>query len=79
LPGYTRNGQDCLEFRPEEELGAIAKQVERFDAQSVAGQHKPALAAIPDRESKHAAQAIHQVRAHLLVEMNENLGVAPSA
>ena len=50
--------------------------VERLLAQTVARQKQFLPARIPDCKRKHAAQMLHAVRAILLIQMHNDLGVA---
>ena len=64
------------------ELGCEAQQparrapVQRLDAEAVAREQQPALARVPDGEGEHPAQVLEHALAALLVEVDEDLGVA---
>ena len=49
--------------------------VERLDAEDVARAHQAAALFVPDDERVHAAQAVHEVVAPLLIAVHEHLGV----
>ena len=69
-------GQDRLDLRGEEEAAAVGAEEERLLAEAVAGEEEPAPAAVPDGEGEHAAQLVDDVLAALLVEVEDDLGVA---
>jgi hypothetical protein len=71
--------QHALQLRAEDDHVVRERVVERLDAQPVAHEHTAAALAVPDREREHAAQAVRQRRAVLLVEVREDLGVAAAA
>lgn len=50
--------------------------VQRFDTQSIARKQEAAMAFIPNRKCKHAAQMLDHLAAVLFVEMDKHLGVA---
>jgi hypothetical protein len=54
-------------------LGAV---VERLDPEAVPGEHKRALPRVPEREREHTPQLSDELRAVLLVEVDEHFGVA---
>ena len=49
---------------------------ERLDPEPVAREEERALDGVPDREGEHADQLLGAALAHLLVEMDDDLGVA---
>jgi hypothetical protein len=51
------------------------RQVERFDAEPVAGQDQPPGVLLDDGEGEHAVEAVHTGRAPLLVSLEDDLGV----
>ena len=53
--------------------------VERLDPEAVAREHEPPPARVPDRDGEHAAQALGEAVAVLLVEMEQHFGVAVRA
>jgi hypothetical protein len=71
--------QDRLDLGPEEELFASVGVVERFLAQPVAAQHQAAARRVPQGEGEHSSQARYEVGPVLLVEVDQNLGVALGA
>src|SRR5437867_4070630 len=70
--------QNRFDLRAEDQSVPRGPVVQRLDADTIAGEEKFALAAVPDRESKHPAQFFHAAFALLLVEVNDSLGVAVS-
>src|SRR5262245_43811549 len=70
--------QHCLELRSEDEFFLVSIEVERLDANSIAGQDQSAGLPVPDGEREHAAQPIHEPVAHFLIEMDEDFGIAVS-
>ena len=50
--------------------------VERLDPEAVAGQQQAPLALVPEREREHAPQPLDEGVAVLLVEVDQDLGVA---
>ena len=69
-------GHDRLQFRAEHEQAVRQQRIEhRLDADMVARQEQGLLAAVPDAEGEHAAQAAHAVRAPGLVSGQHHLGV----
>ena len=72
-------GKQGLEFGGEDKLSAGLVQVKRLDAQTVAPEHQLALAAIPDREGKHAAKFLDESFAIFLVEMKDDFRIRGGA
>ncbi len=69
-------GQQGLGLRAEGQAAAGQLAVEeRFLTHPVPGQDQPAEPAVPDRQREHAVQAADEIRALLLVEMDQALGV----
>ena len=50
-------------------------EVERLDAEPVAGQHQPPGRVLDDREGEHAEEVVDAVRAPLRVRLEDDLGV----
>src|SRR5262249_12566198 len=66
-----------LELRGEHQPPAVYGEVQRLDAETVAPEHQPAGALVPQCEGEHAAQVADEVEAVLLVEVDQHLDVAP--
>jgi hypothetical protein len=66
-------------FRGEADAARVERVVERLDAERVAGQHQPAPPRVPQGEREHPAQALHEGRGRLLVEVEQDLAVAAGA
>jgi len=56
-----------------------ARVVERLDPVAVAREDEPPAGRVPERDREHSAQAPHEGRALLLVQVHEHLGVAVRA
>src|SRR2546425_2996161 len=67
-----------LQLRREPDPPRCGGDVQRLDAEAVAGQEQRSRGRVPDREREHATQPLHALRAVLLVEMQDRLGVALS-
>src|SRR5205807_8909878 len=69
------------ELRRERELDAARLLgqgvVQGLDAEPVSREHEAPALRIPQGEGEHAAQLVDEVRAVLLVEVDDDLGVAP--
>ena len=72
--GQQRLGLGGKAHRP-----TVVGPVERLDAQRIARQQQRALLGIPQAEGKHAAQLLHHVRAAVVVELQQHLGVGAAA
>ena len=70
-----RVGQDRLGLRAKHDPVAGAVQVERFDAETVAGEQHRLAPRVPGREGEHAAKAGDEGLAFLFVTVDEHLGV----
>ena len=66
-----------VELGCERKLARAVAVVERLDPERVAGEHDRPRAGVVDGDREHAAQALPQPRAPLLVPVHEHLGVAP--
>src|SRR5262249_1230720 len=64
------------QLRRELEPAARRAVVERFDPEAVAGEDEPPGPRVPQRDREHPAQAAREGRPLLLVEVDEDLGVA---
>src|SRR5436309_15515439 len=53
--------------------------VQRLDAEAIARQKQLLLAAVPDRECKHASQPVHRAGTLLLIQAKDGLGVTAGA
>ena len=71
--------QEGLELRGEQQQVAGARVVQRFDAEPVTGDYGATGAAVPDGQAEHAAKMDRKRCPVLLVQMGQNLGVAPAA
>ena len=60
----------------ERKLAVDRAVVERLDPEAVAREHEPPPARVPDRDGEHPAQALCELVAVLLVEMEHHFGVA---
>src|SRR4051812_45498059 len=67
--------EDRLDLAPESERLAVRPVVERLLADPVPGHEELLLLLVPDREGEHAAEALDAALAHLLVEVDDRLGV----
>ncbi len=68
-----------LELRPEDDALWPIVDVERLDAQPVAGEEELLAPPIPDGKPEHAVEPSHAVRSPLLVGVDDRLGVAARA
>ena len=74
-------GEDRLDLAREEEHLALAVgvrhpgEVDRLDAEVVAGQGEPLLVAVPDRQPEHAVEAVERVVPPLRERLEHDLGV----
>ena len=50
-------------------------QIERLDAEPVAGEHQPAAARVPQGDGEHAVEVGQEIEPAVLVEMDDDLGV----
>jgi hypothetical protein len=76
LGGQLRLAHQRLQLGGEGEDARGGRVVERLDAEAVAREHQPAPARVPQRDTEHAAQLVHEARPALLVEVHEHLRVA---
>ena len=67
--------QQRLDFRRKAKAHAGLAVIERLDAQPVARQKELARALIPQRNRKHAAQALHNLRAPFFIAMQHALRI----
>ena len=72
----TGQGGDRLDLAREDELATRVRVEQRLHPEAIAREQEPAPARIVDREGEDAAQMLDQPLATLLVEMDEDLGVA---
>ena len=72
-------GQQGLQLAGEDQAPAIVAIDQRLLAQPVAGQDQRAAGCVPDRQREHPAQQREHPRSLVLVEVNEDLGVAAGA
>ena len=76
--GVDRAARKRPQLGRERELAVYLPVVERLDPVAVSGEDEPALRPVPERDGKHAAQALRKIEPVLLVEVDEHLGVAMS-
>jgi hypothetical protein len=62
-------------LRGEGELVRAEAVVERLDPERITGEHEPSLPGVPECDGEHAAQALREPVAVLLVEVHQHLGV----
>jgi len=72
----VRVGEECLDLGAEQEQAIAVPVVEGLFAQSIPCQQQALPGPVPDREGKHAAEALHAFLTHLLVEVEDCLGIA---
>ena len=68
--------EEALQLGAEKQPPAAEGVMERLDAEAIARDHEAALPRVPEREGEHAAQPGGAARSELLVEMDDDLGVA---
>ena len=68
--------EHALQLGPEDEEIADLGVVERLDPETVACQHRAALASIPEREAEHPAELPWKLGTRVFVEVRDGLGVA---
>src|SRR5207253_2869445 len=66
-----------LDLGTEDELVLGEGEVERLDADAIAYQQQLSAAAIPESEGEHAAEVVDAVGSVFLVQVEDDLGVAP--
>ena len=72
----SRMGQHGLYFRTKDQSARDGRVIKRFFAKRIAGQKQFPALLVPDGQGKHAAQARHTGRPQLLIEVDDDLGVA---
>jgi hypothetical protein len=65
-----RQREECLDLRSESEVLTVVGVVERFDSKAIPGQEQQLVMLIPDREGEHSNEAVDQLCAVLLIEVN---------
>jgi len=73
---WQPGGQQRFYLRAEEDRPVGHGVVEGLDPEPVPRQHQPPFAPIPDCHGEHAAQVLDEVSTVLLVEVDQDLGVA---
>ncbi|MNO50300.1 hypothetical protein D3C76_406710 [compost metagenome] len=68
--------EQCRQGRGKAQALAVARQVQGFDAQAVAGQEQALVVALPDGQGEHAVELGQQGRAPGVVALEQHLGVA---
>src|SRR6202007_1959249 len=76
LPREPRLAEQRLELGGEGELATRDAVVQGLDPEAVAGEHKPAVASIPDGDREHPAERLDEGGAPLFIQVDEDLGVA---
>jgi hypothetical protein len=72
-------GEQRLRLRGEVELVAVARVVERLDAEAVARREQQFVALVPEHEGELAAQMAQAVRAFFFVQVKDDLAVRARA
>jgi hypothetical protein len=67
--------QDRADLRPEHEVVAVRRVVERLDAHPVPAEHELPQRLVPHRDGEHPFQPPREVRAVLLVEVRDDLRI----
>ena len=75
--GDEATGQDGFQLRAEDEDVADLRVVERLLSEAIADEQRPLTIRVPDGEREHPDQRLRHVIALGLVEVGENLRVAP--
>ena len=68
-------GEQRLQFRAEQQRGVALCVIEWLNPGAVAYQHEALAPAVPQRDREHAAQAVGEIVAILLVEVDDDLAV----
>jgi hypothetical protein len=76
LAGETGLAEQRLQLRCKRERSIRDPVVEGLDPEAVSGEHDPALTRVPERDREHPPQILDERRSTLLIEVNQNLGVA---
>src|ERR1019366_2606561 len=76
---YPRMHQNCFNLRTENEAAALFLVIEWLNPQTIACDEQPLAGGIPNGESKHAAEFLNAVLAHILVEVYDDLRIARGA
>ena len=63
------------DFGCEDEFASAFGDVQRLDAEPIAGKKEPPARRVPDGEGEHAVEAIDYRRAPFLIAVHERLGV----
>ena len=71
--------QDRLQLGGKQQFAVELRVVERLDTEAVADQQHLTPPRVPDRDREHAAQAIHEIGAVVLVEVHDGFRVAGRA
>ena len=76
--GRARDGrvlQQRLGLGAERHPARHTREIERLDAEPVAGEHQPAAARVPQGDGEHAVEVGQEIEPAVLVEMDDDLGV----
>lgn len=76
LGGEKARGQQGLRLRAEEQIVGRAREVERLDSEAVAREDEPPRGRIPQCNREHPAQALHELRAELFVQVGQDARIA---
>src|SRR5207248_2260311 len=75
----SRISEEALHFRCEEQVLAIRKVIQRFDAKAVTSEKHLLLALVPDREREHAVDRLEEALPLLKVQVKQDFGVGTRA
>lgn len=70
-------GKNGLDFRPEDQIVAGLPVEERLLAKRIPGEEQLLLPFVPDRQGEHAVELLHAALALLLIQVDNDLGIAP--
>src|SRR5271168_1569256 len=70
--------ENALQFRRKEEVVAAFSDIERLDADAVAGEHQPLPGIAPDGSREHAAQPLEASGVPLEKCLQDGFGIAVS-
>ena len=73
---HSTRREQHLDLGAENEILTVVRVVERLDPDVVASQHDLPASAVEQRDREHAVQALREVDAHLLLQVNDDFGIA---
>src|SRR5438094_1780086 len=79
IPADLRLRQERLELGREQKPPGSFRVIERLDSHAISGERQRPLPAIPDGEREHSPEEPDAIRSPLLVEVDDDLGVARGA